>query len=189
MTLTYMASQYFLLIHHSHNHHVVKVITNHETNISGNCVLSSVLNMLPNHPSCIRQEVCCQPSWKTPMHKILVIKVKTNHENKHNWKLCIEQFAKHACVLRLCRTFSCIACAHLPLWGDNKVILLTGTYTHKLLRKLQMAIYNHQADFAIYFHFFYNVWFGDLHCLEYGSMWHQMSLLRPDVIKPHTTRT
>ena len=53
--------------------------------------------------------------------------------------------------------------------------------------KIKLAICNHQADCPFYL--WLGVWFGNLHSLKVSPTWHQMSLLRPDVIRQHKTRT
>ena len=70
-----------------------------------------------------------------------------------------------------------------PLRGD-KVSILSHTYPHKPLRKIELTICNHQAHSPLYV--WPNVWSGDLQFQKkYGHTWHRMSLLRPCVIKQH----
>ena len=69
----------------------------------------------------------------------------------------------------------------LPPGGD-KVSMLTHTYPHKPIRKIKVTVCNHQADSPLYV--LPDVWSGDLQDLKkYGHIWHQMSLLRPGIIK------
>ena len=66
-------------------------------------------------------------------------------------------------------------------WGD-KVSMLTYTYPHKLLRKIEVAICNHQADDP----FLLVAWCPICNFqIEkvYGHTWHWMSLPRPGVNK------
>ena len=60
--------------------------------------------------------------------------------------------------------------------------VLTHTYPHKPLRKIEVTICSHQADSPLYV--WPDVWSRDLQVQKnYGHAWHRMSLLRPGVIK------
>ena len=77
---------------------------------------------------------------------------------------------------------------YLYLWCSpwrDKVSMLTHTYPHcKPLVKTKVTICNHQADSPLYV--WPDVWPGDLQVWKtYGHTWHQISLLRPGVIKQH----
>ena len=70
-----------------------------------------------------------------------------------------------------------------PLKGD-KVSMLTHTYPHKPLRKIEVTTCNHQTGSPLYV--WNDFWSGDLQVLKnYGHTWHQMPLLRPGVNKQH----
>ena len=67
---------------------------------------------------------------------------------------------------------------------SDKVSMLTHAYQHKPLRTIKVVIYNHQAESRCYF--WPNVRSADFQVYKkYGHTWHQMSLLRPGVIKQH----
>ena len=72
----------------------------------------------------------------------------------------------------------------LGWWSEY---MLTHTYPHKPLRKIEMTICNHQADSKLYVR--PNVWSGHLQVQKkHGHTWHRISLLRPGVIKHHQTK-
>ena len=76
----------------------------------------------------------------------------------------------------------CFLCSHsflllATLWGD-KVSVLTHTYPHKPLRKIEVAICSDEVDSPFYCARRLTGWFASKE-QKYSYTWHWMSLLRP----------